>query len=544
MTSFRVMWHYFAQQKWRLVLASALASLTIISTISLLGVSGWLIARAAQMPPILDLNIAIVAVRTFALLRSVTRYSERLISHDATFRSLTSLRMALYEKLESITPLRLSSYSRGDLVSRVVTDVDEIQNLPLRVVLPLTSSVIASLFSIAVMAWLLPVAGVGLALTLLLAGTVVPWLTTRQLAHLEKQVAHQRGKLSEDLLEHFAGLTDLIMLSATEKSLDRIDKANSDLMATESANAKGMGAANALLVILQGIALVFSVSAATTSVMSNALSPVTMVVISLLPLAVFESVMGIPAAVTAFSRVSGSADRLQEILSQPLAPQQESIDTPTSSSIDLEHVDLRWPGASENTIHDLSFSAPPQSTVGIVGASGSGKSTIVNMLVKFLAPLSGTYRLGGIDTTTLSGTQVRDLVVATGHDAHIFATSVRENLQLATSRILDDEEIWTALHQVALDDWVRALPHQLDTIVGENGSSMSGGQRQRLLMARMLLLNPEVWVLDEPTEHLDTALAHRLMQEIRHASKDSSLIVVSHRPDDVKGSDTIINLDR
>lgn len=544
MSSLRVIWHYFAQQKLRLIASSLLAALTVISTVSLLGVSGWLISRAAQMPPILDLNIAIVAVRTFALLRSVTRYSERLISHDATFRSLTTLRMALYEKLEEITPLRLSSYRRGDLVSRVVTDVDEIQNLPLRVVIPLASSVLASLFSIVLMTWLLPLAGLGLAITLLLSSTVVPWLTTRQLTHLERQVAERRGQLSEGLLEHFSGLTDLIMLNSTQQSLAHIDHVNADLMHIEKANAKGMGSANSLLVMLQGAALVCSVLAATSAVSQGELSPVTMVVIALLPLAAFESVMGLPAAMTSLARVQGSADRLADILSQPLQQQGESEVQLPPTSIDVEHVALRWPQAQEDVVHNISFTAPPKSKVGIVGASGTGKSTIVNMLIKFLAPRAGTYYFGGVDTRDIPGTQLRSHIVATGHDAHIFATSIRENLQLATSEPLNDAAAWEALRQVHLDSWVQSLPVGLDTVVGENGKTISGGQRQRLLMARMLIRNPDVWVLDEPTEHLDTTLAHQVMDAIKFRARDSSLIVVSHRAADVDGSDTIISLER
>lgn len=544
MTSLRLIWRYFAQQKWRLVASSLLATLTVISTVSLLGVSGWLISRAAQMPPILDLNIAIVAVRTFALLRSVTRYSERLISHDATFRSLTTLRMALYEKLEAITPLRLSSYRRGDLISRVVTDVDEIQNLPLRVVIPLVSSVLASVFSIALMTWLLPSAGFALAVTLLISSTAVPWLTTRQLTHRERQVAGQRGQLSENLLEHFAGLTDLIMLNATQHSLEQINRTNTDLMEIEKANAKGMGAANALLVILQGAALVCSVLAATSAVSQGTLSPVTMVVIALLPLAAFESVMSLPAAITSLSRVQGSADRLSEILTQTVPARNESEVSLSATSIDVQHVSLRWPEAQEDAVYDISFEAPPKSRIGIVGASGSGKSTIVNMLIKFLSPRTGTYSLDGIDSQEIPGTQIRSHVVATGHDAHIFATSIRENLQLATSQLIDDAKAWEVLQQVQLESWVRSLPTGLDTIVGENGKTISGGQRQRLLMARMLIRNPDVWVLDEPTEHLDTSLAHQVMDAINTKAKDSTLIVVSHRATDVGESDTVISLDR
>lgn len=542
MSPLRLMWVYFTAQRWRFIGSVLLAALTIISTVSLLGVSAWLIARSAQMPAIMELNVAIVGVRTFALLRSATRYSERLLSHDATFRSLTTIRMALYEKLEALTPLRLSSYSRGDLVSRVVTDVDEIQNLPLRIVIPIASSVIASLFSIALMAWLLPVAGLLLAIVLLIASTLVPWLTTRNLAHLEIQVASQRGKLTEQIIEHFAGLTDIVMLGVADHSLNSIKATNETLMRTERANAIRLGSANAVLVLLQGLALLTSVATSISATQDNSLSTVTMVVVSLLPLAAFESVMGLPLAVTSLARVRGSAQRLHEVLASPTTTDLSSSKQISSTHIDVNDVSLRWPDSAHDVIADLTFVAPPKSRIGIVGASGSGKSTIVNMLNKFLPVHSGSYQLGSANVSELSGERVRQHVVATSHDAHIFATSIRENLLLAAHSPITDAQLWEILRAVEMESWVNSLPAKLDTIVGENGSSISGGQRQRLLMARMFVNNPDVWVLDEPTEHLDTTLAHSLMSAITQKSAESTLIIVSHRPADVDGSDTIVSL--
>lgn len=542
MTPVRLLWVYFTEQRWRFIGSILLAALTVMSTVSLLGVSAWLIAKSAQMPAIMELNVAIVGVRTFALLRSVTRYSERLLSHDATFRSLTTIRMALYEKLEALTPLRLTSYSRGDLVSRVVTDVDEIQNLPLRIAIPIASSVIASLFSIALMTWLLPLAGLLLAVILLIASTVVPWLTTRNLAHLEIQVASQRGKLTAQIIEHFAGLTDILMLGVTDTSLNDIKSTNDTLMKTERANAIRLGSANALLVLLQGSALLASVATSISATQNDDLSIVTMVVISLLPLAAFESVMGLPLAVTSLARVRGSAQRLHEVLTSQTTTDHSTSEEISSFRIDVNDVSLRWPDSAQDVITDLTFVAPPKTRIGIVGPSGSGKSTIVNMLNKFLPVYSGSYQIGSTNVNELAGESVRHHVVATGHDAHIFATSIRENLLLAAHCPITDAQLWEILRAVELESWVDSLPAKLDTIVGENGSSISGGQRQRLLMARMFVNNPDVWVLDEPTEHLDTTLAHSLMSAITQKSAESTLIIVSHRPADVDGSDTIVSL--
>lgn len=542
MTSTGLVWSYFEKYRLRLFGSMLLAAVTVISTVSLLGISGWLIARAAQMPPIMYLNVAIVGVRTFALLRSVTRYSERLLSHDATFRSLIGLRIALYEKLDALTPMRPNGYSRGDLISRVVTDVEEIQNLPLRVVLPIGSSILASLFSIALMTWLLPLAGLWLALTLVFASTLIPWTTTHNLVRLERNVATLRGELSEKVIEHFAGLTDILMLGAADFSLTSIKRTNDELLATERANAVRLGIANALLSLLQGLALIATTTTAITAVTRHHFSPVTMVVISLLPLAAFESVMGLPLAVASLARISGSADRLAEILQTQVESDVSSQESIVQANLGIEDVTLQWSGSSNAVVSDLSFDVGTRDRIGIVGPSGSGKSTIVQMLIKFLLPSKGTYRIDNKKIQQFSGLEVRSHIVATGNDAHLFATSVRENLKLATTEDLSDAKLWKVLDSVQLSTWVKTLPNGLDTIVGENGSSISGGQRQRLLIARMFIRNPQVWVLDEPTEHLDTALASSLMAEVHRASQDSALIVVSHRPADVAGSNAIVGL--
>jgi ATP-binding cassette subfamily C protein CydCD len=535
-------WKYFQTERWRFALSILLASLTYISTVSLLAASGWLIAKSAQMPPVMELSIAVVAVRTFALLRSTTRYAERLVSHDATFRSLTRLRIELYEKLEELTPRYISQFRRGDLLSRVVTDVDEIQNIPLRVVIPIASSVIATLFSIALMTWLLPLAGFFFTFTLLIAATFVPWLTTRNLLHLESQVAQQRGQLNDEIIEHFAGLTDVIMLGSEKSSLDSIQSASRALMSVEKSSAIRMGLANSLLVLLQGLALITSVACAVNATQSGQLSAVTMVVVSLLPLAAFESVLGLPMAITAKARAHGSARRIQEILEMQVAELEAQSTNTFTTDIDVNRVQLAWPETNQTVISDLSFTAMPGNRIGIVGPSGSGKSTIVSMLIKFLSPTSGRYEFGGIDSHNISGETLRSYITATGHDAHLFSTSIRENLMLAADSPVDEKRLWSVLASLKLDSWVRSLPQGLDTVVGENGASISGGQRQRLLLARMLVRRPNVWVLDEPTEHLDSELAAVVMSEIQKESEKATLIVVSHRPQDIRESDTTITL--
>lgn len=539
MTPVKKLWAYFAQVRWNLRLAALLSGLTTVSTVSLLATSGWLIARASQMPPILDLSIAIVGVRTFALLRSVTRYSERIVSHNATFASLPPLRVALYEKLEELTPSGIAQFHRADLMSRVVADVDDIQDLPLRVYLPIVSSAIAGVFCVVLTGWILPAAGVIMAAALLLSATLIPRLTLSVGLARQEATAEVRSEMSESLLDFYEGLADITMLDASSHVLEHIDQVSEESTSIEASFASRSGFAAALIVAIQGVTLAASVYAAYRALNLGVLTSVNTIVIGLIPLAAFESVSALPTAVLNLSRVRGAAGRLSHILNSETV----SVDTGTSrvesTDIKLSNVSVRWPSSTHNALSNVSLSVPMSSVHALIGQSGSGKSTAIAAITKLLSANSGQVLVGGVPIDNLDGESVRAHIVATGHDAHIFATSIAENLRLATSHPVTEGQLWNALEAVELSAWVHSLPAGLDTVLGDFGTTMSGGQRQRLLLARLFISQPEVWIIDEPTEHLNTELADRMLTNIRRAVNDSSLIIATHRLSDTSPGDSI-----
>jgi ABC-type transport system involved in cytochrome bd biosynthesis fused ATPase/permease subunit len=291
-----------------------------------------------------------------------------------------------------------------------------------------------------------------------------------------------------------------------------------------------------------------SVGAAIQAVNTGTLDGVFLVVIALIPMAAFEAVASFPAAALSLARVQGSAERICEVLDTPdpvLEP--ESPVQVSGDEIWISEVSAHWPGSTRSAITGIDLLTAPGSQIGLVGGSGSGKSSIAAVVAKFLTPSDGRYSLGSIDSINLAGESVREVIKLSLQDSHVFATSIAENLKLAWPEheySPSDDQLWVALDKALLSDWVHSLPNGLDTVIGERGTSMSGGQRQRLIAARMFLACPDVWILDEPTEHLNDELADELIANLVSCSNGKTLIVATHRILDTKSFDHVLVLDQ
>ncbi len=541
--------------------AALLGAITLISSIALMATSGWLISQASQMPPVLTLSVAVVGVRTFALSRGMARYAERLVSHNATFKSLTGIHRAIFDRLELLAPAGLPAFRNGDLLARLVADVDSVQDLPLRVLMPIFSGVLAASFAIGLTAWILPAAGLILFLTLMFAALVIPAITIRSAAKSEQATSQTRGDLVNELIEFYAGNADIIALGQHEVALTRISQIDSSLTKAASKQAYTIGLASGLLILAQGVAIIASTWTGIVAFKSGQLDGVLLAVLAMIPMAAFESVSTFPAAALALSRVRGSSTRIIEIIEKPLPVIEPAKSAEFSGyPIDLKSISATWfadaqnsadtaigePAIGEPAIQNITFKLPENTSIGLVGPSGSGKSTIISVLLKFLTPSTGSYQLGGVNSSELTGTEIRKKLILNSPEQHVFATSIAENLKLASAapETLTDAQIWQVLEKVDLAQWVKSLPNQLETLIGERGSTMSGGQKQRLTLARLFIANPQVWILDEPTEHLDSKLADRIMAALVADTVNSSLIVASHRPADTAKLDQIFEVSR
>ena len=530
--------------KRQLALSILLGACAVAAAIGLMGTSAWLISRAAEHPTETVLTLAICAVEFFGLSRGLARYGERLVGHDAAFRVLGDLRVSIFERLERLAPAGLPAFRRGDLLSRLVRDVDDLQDLMLRVIPPFAIAVVVGTATITLTWILLPAAGLILLIALVLAATLVPWLTGQLARRAQGRQAAARGELSAAVVDLLAGAPDLVAFGASEAQLERIADADAELTAIASASARTSGVGLGLTTLLAGVATWGALVVGVPAVHSGRMNGVLLAVIALLPLAAFEIVVGLPVATDALERVRRSADRVFTVLDAP-APVAEP-DTPvecTGDHLVVRGVRARYPGAPEWALDGVDLDLPPGRRVAVVGASGSGKTTLARVLLRFLHYEGGTVTLGGNELTTLDGDLVRQVVGLVADDAHIFDNTLEANLRLAR-REATDEELCAALDRVGLLEWLGELPRGLKTPLGEDGVRMSGGQRQRVALARALLADFPVLVLDEPAAHLDPPAADALTADLLEVTGDRSTLLITHRMLGLEEVDEVVVLER
>ncbi|MEV7211982.1 thiol reductant ABC exporter subunit CydD [Kitasatospora cineracea] len=516
----------------RFWLAVLLGALALGCAVALMGTSGWLISRASQMPPVLYLMVAVTSVRAFGIGRSVFRYAERLVAHDAVLRALGGVRTAVYRRLERLAPAGLPQFRRGDLLSRLVADVDAVQDFHLRWRLPAAVAVLVSLGASAALAAFLPLAGLVLALGLLLAGAAVPALERWISGRTERRHAPARGELATAVLDTLTGTAELTVAGALPRRLGAARDADRALtrLAARSAAASGLSAG--LVALVSGLTVVAAAAVGVHGVASGALPGVCLAVVVLTPLAAFEAVAGMPAAVRHRERARASRERLDQVLAAPLPVREPDAPRPLPEvrlPLLVRDLAVRWPGAERDALHGVGLELAAGRRIAVVGASGSGKTTLAQALLCFVEPSAGAVLLAGrTDTRELAGEDVRRVVGLCAQDAHVFDSSVRENLRLARPDA-DESALRAALARARLLEWADGLPAGLDTMVGEHGARLSGGQRQRLALARALLADFPVLVLDEPAEHLDTATADALTADLLAATADRATLLITHR---------------
>ncbi|MGW7694280.1 thiol reductant ABC exporter subunit CydD [Streptomyces asiaticus] len=531
----------------RFGLALLLGSLALLSAVGLMAVSGWLISRAAQQPPVLYLMVAVTATRAFGIGRAVFRYAERLVSHDAVLRVLAELRVAVYRRLERLAPAGLGRTHRGDLLSRLVADVDTVQDYFLRWLLPVGTALTVGAASVGFLTWVLPEAGAVLAAGLLVAGVVVPAVSGALARRAERRLAPARGALSAQVVDLLAGAAELTVAGALPRRLDAVRRADGVLtrIARRTAAAAGTGAGLSTLVC--GLTVAAAAWVGVPAVADGRIHGVWLAVVVLTPLAAFEAVAGLPLAVQHRQRVRRAAERVYEVLDEPLpvrepdeAGREEAPCAPYP--LVLRGITARHPGQSVPALDGFGLELRPGRRVAVIGSSGAGKTTLAQVLLRFLDTEGGTYTLAGRNAAALDGDAVRRLVGLCAQDAHVFDSSLRENLRLARPGASDDE-LRAALAAARLLDWVDGLPDGLDTLVGEQGARLSGGQRQRLALARALLADFPVLVLDEPAEHLDLPTADALTADLLSATQGRTTVLITHRLAGLDAVDEVIVLD-
>lgn len=529
----------------RLLLALLLGALALGSSVGLMATSGWLISRASQQPPVLYLMVAVTATRAFGIGRACFRYAERLVSHDAVLRMLADTRVAVYRRLERLAPAGLRGTRRGDLLSRLVADVDALQDYWLRWLLPASVAALVGAASVAFTAWLLPAAGAVLAVGLLLAGLGVPLLSGAVARRAERKLAPARGALATRVAELLTGTAELTVAGALPRRRQEAKEADSVLtrIASRAATATALG--DGLTALITGLTVAGAALAGVQGVRAGQLDGVALAVVVLTPLAAFEAVLGLPLAVQYRQRVHKSAERVYEVLDAPepvREPERPAQAPQDPFPLVVRDLTARYEGQERDALAGVDLTLERGRRVAVVGPSGSGKTTLAQVLLRFLDADAGSYTLGGADARALEGDAVRRLVGLCAQDAHLFDSSVRENLLLAKKDATEDE-LRDALARVRLLEWAEALPDGLDTLVGEHAARLSGGQRQRLALARALLADFPVLVLDEPAEHLDLETADALTADLLDATRGRTTLLITHRLAGLDAVDEVVVLD-
>ncbi|GAA4951495.1 thiol reductant ABC exporter subunit CydD [Yinghuangia aomiensis] len=530
----------------RLALAVLLGAVALGSSVGLMATSAWLISRASQHPPVLTLMVAVTSVRAFGISRAVFRYVERLVSHDAAFRILADLRVRVYERLERLAPAGLPAFRRGDLLSRLVADVDAVQDFFLRALLPAAVAAVVGIGASAVTGAFLPEAGAVLAGGLVAAGIVVPWTAARFARRAERRISAVRGELSTGITELLRGAPELVASGAAPARLAAVDAVDARLRRTEARQAQGAGLGAGLAALVTGATVWGCAAVGIAAVAAGRLDGVLLALVVLTPLAAFEATSVLPSAGRHLEASRRAAARVFEVLDTPepvREPAEPAAVPPAPHELRIRGLEARWTLDAAPALDGIDLDLAPGRRIAVVGPSGSGKTTLAQVLLRFLDPSGGEVRLGGTPITALDGDAVRRVVGLCAQDAHVFDSSIRENLRLARPGC-DDDAIRDALARARLLAWVDSLPAGLDTMVGEHGARMSGGQRQRLALARALLADFEVLVLDEPAEHLDLATADALTADLLAATEARTTVLITHRLTGLDAVDEIVVLDR
>jgi ATP-binding cassette subfamily C protein CydC len=513
------------------------------ASVGLMATAAWLISRAALHPPVLHLMVAIVAVRAFGIGRGVLRYVERLVGHDAALRVLAELRVRLFTRLEQLAPAGLVAFRRADLVQRLVGDVDAVLDMLTRVVLPYAVTILVGGASVALVGVLSPVAGLALALALVVVGVVVPMLQAATARRGAGRLAPLRGELATGVVDLLHGLPDLVAYGAADAQLDRLADTDRRLRRAEQRASASAGTAAAVTAAATGLCLIVGLAAGAIGVRAGSLSGELLAVVVLTPLAVFEAAAGLPAAAQRFAGARAAMRRLAEVLAAvvPVEDPADPVNLPAGPhTLRLEGVSAEWV-AGRTAVRDVDLVLAPGARVALVGPSGSGKSTIAALLVRWLDPTAGRVTVDGIDVRRIAADRMRRLIGYLPEDSYLFDTTIEQNLRIGR---LDatEAELRGALAAARLLDWADALPNGLGTLVGEHGVRLSGGQRRRLALARALLADFEVLILDEPTEHLDDETAAALTHDLMAAAADRTVLLITHRADGRSDVDQILTL--
>lgn len=520
----------------RVLLACLAGAAALASGVALTATSAWLISSAALHPPVLTLMVAIVAVRAFGLAKGVLRYVERLLSHDVALRALADLRVRVWTALVRLGPAMTARMRRGDLLDRLMSDVDSQQDVLVRGLVPAVSAAMVGAGTAVGIGVLLPEAGLAVAAGLVVAGVVGPLLARVAARNAERDISTLRAETAAGTVELLTAAPDLLAFGAASARHATVLAADARLTSARRRTATARGAGIAVGTFAIGATTVGCLLLGIAALRQGRLPGPELAVLVLTPLATAELVAGLPDAVTRFLGAAHGAHRLSELdaTPTPVTEPTSPMGLPGASTLTGAGVAVRWPNADTDTVTNVDLSVRHHEAVLLTGPSGSGKSTMLAAIMRNLDPSGGLIAIDGTDTRTVESDTVRARIAWCGPDTHLFDSTLRENLLLADPTATDDA-VRAALHAASLGTWLSRLPLGLDTPLGAHGTALSGGERQRVGVARALLADRPLLLLDEPTAHLDAETAARLAADLLGLTADRTALIVTHQPSEFPG---------
>ncbi len=534
--------------KWWIALAALLGFATIGSSIGLMATAAYLISAAALHPSIAVLQVSIVGVRFFGLSRGVFRYLERLVSHQVTFRLLARLRVWFYRAIEPLAPAGLMAYRSGDLLNRIVTDIDNLQHFYIRVIAP---PVVAGL--VILLMWLLMATfdirlAVMTVIFLLLAGLALPLLTRRLSRGSGQRLTAGRAELNVALVEGIQGAGELLLAGRATTHRQRVDRLGREFVELQEKEVRLSALQNAFSGLLTNWFTLVILLMAIPLVNQGRLDGVYLAVLVLAGIAGFEAVTPLAESWQHLEGSLAAARRLFELVDagqavpKPAAPAGVSSPVPQNFGLSVRNLAFRYGSGELPALENLSFELPPGKKLAVVGPSGAGKSTIVNLLLRFWEYQAGEIRLGGHDLRRYHPDNVRQLMGVVSQNAYLFNDTIRGNLLMANPQAGQADLIRVA-QQAGIYDFIQTLPQGYDTWVGEQGLRLSGGQRQRLAIARALLKEAPILLLDEATANLDPLVEQEIIKTIHNLPGGQSVLMITHRLVGLESMDEILVLE-
>ena len=524
------------------LLSTLLGALTIGASISLMSTSAYLISMAALHPSIAAISVAVVGVRFFGISRGVFRYLERLAAHSLTFKVLARLRVWFYQAIEPLAPARLTASRSGDLLNRIISDVETLDNLYVRVLAPPLVAVIVILSMAVFMSSFSPWLGLILAAFLLAIGAGLTALSLGLNHKPGQMLTNERALLRAELVDVVQGLPDLAAFGQAKTWLSKVKAASERLGNVQTRMARLSGIQSGLNSLLVGLGVWVLLMVSIPMVTNGALNGVYLAVIVLGAMASFEAVQNLPQAAQLLEANLQSARRLFEIADSAPAVLEPSTPLARPATANLCVQNLSFAYETGLVLDGISFDLPPGKKMAIVGPSGAGKSTIANLLMRFWEFKQGDILLDGQDIRAYTPVDARRMFSLVSQGTYLFNASLSENLRLARASATP-EEIESACQQAELHDFVNTLPKGYETLVGERGVQFSGGERQRVAIARALLKDAPLFIFDEPTANLDASTERRLVETLQRVVKDKSVLWITHRLVGLEEMDEILVMD-